>query len=212
MAVRKITRERLERFLRKYANDAYTLDLGCANSPYSKLFPNRFGVDVKEGKGVDVVADAHELPLPDEKFEQIVATEVLEHLHTPEVAIKEMTRVLKPGGRLILTTRFIFPLHDTPHDYYRYTKYGLQHLFRDWEIVTLEEEVDSVETLSVLLQRLMFQGTHRGGKAGKVIIYACSKLILALEYILKREYGDTERTTPEKQIMTSGYYLVAKKK
>ena len=116
----KITRQKLELFIQKYKSDGLTLDIGCSNSPYIKYFPNRIGLDIQDGPNVDIVADIHKLPFEDGKFDNILCTEVLEHLHSPHLAIAEMKRVLKSGGKLILSTRFIFPLHETPNDYYRF--------------------------------------------------------------------------------------------
>lgn len=209
---KKITRGHLRKFITEHASDAYTLDIGCANSPYSKYFPKRVGLDIAAGPGVDVVSDAHTLPFPDATFDQILCTEVLEHLHTPEQAIKEMNRVLKPGGTILLTTRFVFPIHDAPHDYFRYTKYGLTYLFRDWELLTLNEEVTTMETLGVLLQRIGFQTKLRANGVTKVLIFLLAKVFTVLNWLIVKEYGDIKKSQSEKNIMTSGYYLVAKKK
>jgi len=208
----KITRERLKSFIVDHANERYTLDIGCANSPYSKYFKNRKGFDIAEGPGVDMVGDAHSLPFKDGEFEQILCTEVLEHLHTPEVAIGEMMRVLKPGGTLLLTTRFIFPIHDAPHDYYRYTKYGLRHLFREWDIVELKEEVTTLETIGVLLQRIGFQTRLRMNFVSKVGIFMFAKVLSMCDWLITKEFGDIKKSKEERGIMTSGYYVVAQKK
>lgn len=207
----KITRERLKTFIKEQANDAYTLDLGCANSPYSVFFKNRLGFDIQPGPGVDVVGDAHELPFGEKQFEQILCTEVLEHLHSPERAITEMYRVLKPGGALILTTRFVFPIHDAPHDYFRFTKYGLQYLFRDWEIIELKAEVTTMETIAVLFQRIGFQTKLRANVVSKIIVFLLAKIIGALNWLIVKEYGDIRKSQEEHAIMTSGYYLIARK-
>jgi SAM-dependent methyltransferase len=211
--ISKMTRERLDPFIAAHASSAYTLDIGCANSPYAQFFPNRIGFDVAPGAGVDVVGDAHLLPFPDETFEQILCTEVLEHLHTPQKALDEMRRVLKREGRIILTTRFIFPLHDVPGDYFRYTKYGLQHLLREWEVETLEEETDTVQTFSVLLQRLAFQTEVRGGRFTKTVLLFLARAISVFRPMIMKEYGVHSKslTREEKPIMTSGYYIVARK-
>ena len=135
---RKITRPRLEAFLKKYASNGKTLDIGCGSALYGNFFPNRTTLDIEARPGVqvDIVGDAHDLSnIADASYENILCTEVLEHLHTPAKAIAEFHRVLKPGGLMILTTRFIFPLHDVPGDYFRYTKYGLRHLMREFEII-----------------------------------------------------------------------------
>src|SRR4030095_5709220 len=98
--------------------------------------------------------DAQALGLADAVFDVVLCTEVLEHLPEPQRALDEMFRVLKPSGTLLLTTRFLFPIHDAPHDYFRFTKYGLRYLLRRFEILEVREETDSVGTLAVLLQRL----------------------------------------------------------
>jgi ubiquinone/menaquinone biosynthesis C-methylase UbiE len=212
LLTKKITRDILDKFLLKNSSEKLTLDLGCSGSPYSKYFKNRIGFDIKEGVGVDVVGDAHNLPFEDSKFDIVLCTEVLEHLHTPQLAISEMKRVLKSGGKLILTTRFIFPIHDAPHDYYRYTKYGLKHLFKDWEVLSLEEEVNTINTLSVLLQRIGYQTQLKMNSLSKVFIFLLSKIVTLFSFLIKKEYEDIERSVEESYIMTSGYYIVCKKK
>src|SRR3989339_113906 len=209
---RKITRVELEKFISENSSDRLTLDLGCSNSPYSHYFKNRIGLDVNKGRGVDVVADAHDLPFEDGKFDIILCTEVLEHLHSPHVAISEMKRVLKVGGKLILTTRFIFPIHDDPGDYFRYTKYGLRYLFKDWNVISLVEEVGTKDAFAVLLQRIGFQTDLLGGMATKIMVFALARLINAMPSLIRDEFGDIRKQSRENNILTSGYYLVANKK
>ena len=58
----------------------------------------------------------------------MVCTQVLEHVPDPGAALSEFLRVLRPGGRVAISTPLTWFLHETPHDYYRYTSYGLTHL------------------------------------------------------------------------------------
>ncbi|MFH1997248.1 MAG: class I SAM-dependent methyltransferase [Patescibacteria group bacterium] len=207
----KITRQELKKFIQKHSSDKLTLDLGCSNSPYSKYFLNRVGFDIQDGKGVDIIGDAHKLPFEDEKFDVILCTEVLEHLHSPHIAISEMKRVLKLNGKLILTTRFIFPIHDSPNDFYRYTKYGLKYLFKDWRIESIQEESNTVETLFILLQRIGYQTELRVNKITKLLLFIFVKFMPIFSFFVKKEYGDIQREKIEKNIMTSGYYLICQK-
>lgn len=211
---RKITRTRLRAFLEAHASDAYTLDIGASESAYAQYFPNRVSLDVDEGKNPDVVGDAHELPFEDASFEQVLCTEVLEHLHTPQQAIDEMYRVLKPGGRLILTTRFIYPLHDSPHDYFRFTKYGLRHLLREFEIEELQEEGSTLEAIAVLWQTLGYKVAWRGGKLTRALVFLNAKLIPPFSIFMKEQIA-SGRNAPkmtESNLMTSGYYVVCAKR
>lgn len=212
---RKITRPRLRSFLEKHRSAGRTLDIGCGNAVYGDLFPNRVTVDIERRPGiaVDVIGDAHNLStFPNDTFDIVLCTEVLEHLHTPAKAIDEFGRVLKPGGMLLLTTRFIFPLHDTPHDYYRYTKYGLRYLLRDFENVEVTEEASTVETIAILLQRMGFQCTTLGLRPLKLLWFCLAKITLAFPWILTREYGDLGHKEQEHCILSSGYYVVARKR
>ena len=209
---KKITRGKLKQFIERHLSDKYTLDIGAGNSPYSHYFPNRVGFDIAAGPGVQVGGDAHTLPFADETFEIVLSTEVLEHLHSPHVAIAEMRRVLKKGGLVLLSTRFIFPIHDAPHDYFRYTEFGLKRLFREWDIVELVAEAGEGETFATLFQRLGFKTLARKtffSKLLAVCYFITARMIMFAVRVVKKS-NDTP-TYPE-SIMTSGYYLVARKR
>lgn len=204
---KKITRKRLNCFIKKHATNKKTLDLGCGNSPYSKYFPNRIGLDLEKSKNIDIVGNVHALSFKDKTFDTVLSTELLEHVKNPQKAIDEMKRVLKPNGKLILTTRFIFPLHDTPNDYYRFTKYGLRYLLREWDIVEIEEETDTIGTMAILFQRVAIQCNILNFKPLKVFLHAIAYIIKHFGSIIKEEYG--AENVPEKNIMASGYYVIA---
>jgi SAM-dependent methyltransferase len=82
----------------------------------------------------DVFADAVALPFADETFDGVICLEVLEHVREPATVIHEIARVLKPGGRAWLSMPFLYPLHDAPFDFQRYTEFGLR---RDLESARL---------------------------------------------------------------------------
>jgi SAM-dependent methyltransferase len=208
----KYTRLRLEPFLKRHATDKRVLDIGAGGSSYSRYFPNRLTIDIDPARKPDIVGDAHALPFPDDSYSFVLCTEVLEHLRDPRTAIAEMRRVLEPGGTLVLTTRFVYPLHDTPHDYFRYTKYGLQELFVEWEMVELVPEAGTFSTIGVLLQRIGFQTHLRGGKVTKALVYACAWVFMHLDWLVAREFSDIKRSAAETDILSSGYYVVCKKR
>ena len=214
--MKKITRKNLEGFLKANATNDSVLDLGAGkvatNHSYTEYFPNRHTVDIDPARQPDTVADIHELPFDDESYGTVLCTEVLEHCRDPKVAIGEMKRVLKTDGRLILTTRFVYPLHDVPNDYWRFTKYGLEELFKDWRIEKLAAETETFSALGALLQRVGFQTKLRGGKLTKALIYGLAYILDRLNFLLKKEYGDIRKTSKEENIMTTGYYLVVSKR
>jgi SAM-dependent methyltransferase len=214
--MKKITRKHLRPFLERYARSTQVLEIGGGkvetNHSYEDLFPNRFTIDIDPARKPDVVGDVHALPFADNSYDFILCTEVLEHLHAPHVAISEMDRVLRSGGTLVLTTRFVFPIHDAPHDYYRYTKYGLQYLFRDWDIIELKEETETLSAIGALLQRVGFQTDVRGGKCTKLFLYGLAFLLDKSNALIKNQYGDIRKSAKEHIIMTTGYYVAAKKR
>ena len=207
----KLTRVTLDRFIAAHASGLRTLDIGAQNGPYATHFPRRISLDIKRGIGVQIIGDAQALGIRDASFDVVLCTEVLEHLPEPQRAIDEIFRVLVPGGRLLLTTRFLFPIHDAPHDYFRFTKYGLRHLLRRFEIVELQEETDAVGTLAVLLQRLGMQAEtlHRQPFRGFWLLSA--QIVRPFSFLITGEYGDSRRLQRERGIMTSGYHVACRK-
>lgn len=109
------------------------LDVGCGLQPYRPML----GAGTTEYVGLDrespmatptVVGDAMDIPFPDGHFDVVLSTQVLEHVPEPERALREAVRVLRPGGRLILSVPGVWPTHEAPHDYWRFTRHGLERL------------------------------------------------------------------------------------
>lgn len=117
------------------------LDLGCGNKPYADIY-NQFcessiGCDVPFSlhKDVNVEVQCHAEDI-DRHFENnffdcVLCTEVLEHTLNDRKVIENIQKILKPGGTLIISTPFTYVLHEAPHDYRRYTYYGLRKILED---------------------------------------------------------------------------------
>ena len=111
------------------------LDAGSGRAPYKARLRERgvelITLDIENRSGdVDVVADIQHMPaVTSESVDAVICTEVLEHVADPAAALGEIARVLRPGGVLILSVPHLSPIHEAPNDYYRYTRYGLAHLF-----------------------------------------------------------------------------------
>lgn len=117
------------------------LNLGCGRRNERRgRAVEMVGIDIRPNPAADARGDAHRLPFADDSFDAVVSMEVLEHLHSPERVADEIRRVLKPNGRLVLTTRFIFHIHGAPIDYYRYTRHGLEFLFRDFKDLRVQAQ------------------------------------------------------------------------
>lgn len=111
------------------------IDLGCGDMPYREIVQNK--VDAYDSldffprfNSVTYVGDIQNMPvIPDNTYDSAICIEVLEHVPDPASAIKEIFRILKPGAVVVVTVPHLSRLHDLPHDYYRYTRYGLVYLF-----------------------------------------------------------------------------------
>ncbi len=115
-------------------NEAYVrgvlLDAGCGNRPFAEWYAPRVasvvGLDAAPLDGVDVVGFADRLPFADGSFDTVLATEVLEHVGDLEHAVLDIVRVLKPGGYVLVTVPFLYPVHEAPYDFRRLTHFGLR--------------------------------------------------------------------------------------
>lgn len=105
------------------------LDLGCGERPWAHLFGHAHcvGIDLgTQGARPDVIARAEALPFADGVFDLVFSSQVLEHVPRVAPALAECARVLRSGGRLVLSVPFYWPLHEEPHDYTRFTSHGLR--------------------------------------------------------------------------------------
>ncbi|MBE9516188.1 MAG: class I SAM-dependent methyltransferase [Proteobacteria bacterium] len=95
------------------------------------------GIDMSEGKGVDKVLDLTkpfddiDKALDGKRFGTIICLSVLEHCDKPFLMAENMTRLLKPGGRIFISVPFSWKFHGYPSDYWRFTHEGVKKLFAD---------------------------------------------------------------------------------
>jgi SAM-dependent methyltransferase len=123
-------RRPLNRFLD--SAEGLVLNIGSGNSPRRAGVVN---VDMMDYENVDLVCDIHALPFRENSVDAIMSVAVLEHVRDPAAVLKEVYRVLKPGGRVFSVIPFMQPFHASPHDYQRYTLPGIQFLHRDFQLV-----------------------------------------------------------------------------
>lgn len=117
---------------------ARVLDAGAGECGFQPFFAaTRYvGVDNMVGdpqwnySRLSVIANLDALPFPDASFSAALSIVVLEHLADPGVALRELRRVLEPGGRFLIAVPQFWELHQQPHDFFRYTRFGLEHLLR----------------------------------------------------------------------------------
>jgi len=188
------------------------LDVGCGNKPYKNIFVSKVnsyvGVDVADSPHRKVTPEVYgyalNLPFKNASFDTVLCTQVLDDLPEPGLAIKEMSRVLKKGGYLILTAPQSWGIHDAPHDYYRFTKFGLAYLIQCADLSMVECEVRG-GFWAMVGQHMSSHFFYKFGRYSflKVIIVPLCAILQRIALLLDRlDYSDN---------YTLGYTLVAKK-
>ena len=183
---RRLLLESLQK-LCHHAQKGLLLDVGCGRKPYHALFSDSvshyWGVDYpvtmvnsyRSATQADAFADCLQLPFQDRSFDTVLNTQVLEHVPDPQRLIAEMSRVLKPGGVLILSAPMTWPLHEEPFDFYRYTTHGLKSLLHSNRLRVIQE-IQRAGTMLTLAQ--VFLDAELGGhKTGGPLWKAYSNLL-----------------------------------
>jgi SAM-dependent methyltransferase len=108
------------------------LDVGCGRKPYASILhcDEHIGVDVENSphrpEQMVTIYDGLTIPFSDCEFDSILCTEVLEHCKDPQRIVREMWRVLRPGGYALITAPMVIHHHEEPWDYQRFTRYGME--------------------------------------------------------------------------------------
>ena len=155
ITLRKSVRE----FARSIPAGARVLDAGAGLKPYAEFFAHcqyescdfadieEFYGNLDDGRRDNLIArhtyvcPLDKIPVPDNSFETIVCTQVLEHVPYPLDVAKEFHRVLKPDGRLFVTVPQGYGIHGEPYNFYYFTKYGLELTLKDagFDEITIKE-------------------------------------------------------------------------
>lgn len=197
------------------------LDIGCGNRQMGSLLGPDIayvGLDypTTHAKGYvgrpDLFGDGQNLPFRPESFDRVIALDVLEHLPFPDRCVREAFRVLRSGGQLILQTPFLYPLHDRPHDFQRWTLPGLEALAQQCGFTVIERRVFGVpsETAAALaaiaLAKMSLDSLQQRSPAALLIPLLIIGIPLAnvLGWLLARIF-------PTDDFMPLGYRLICTK-
>lgn len=147
-----IIRKRLFTSLRNNAHhiSGTVLDFGCGTKPYEEMFAcdKYIGLDYETEVSsrnpnlkADFFYDGKTIPFPDNHFDSVFSSEVLEHVFNPDQILTELHRVMKPGAKMLLSCPFFWPEHEQPYDYARYSSFGLKALMEKngFEVVNFEK-------------------------------------------------------------------------
>ena len=127
------------------------LDVGCGVMPYRSFLRAETKIDEYVGMDLanteiydqikpDISWDGYNIPLPNDSVDSVLLTEVLEHCPEPNAVLKDVNRVLKGDGYVVFSVPFLWYLHETPWDFYRYTPFAMKKMFEEnnFELEKLE--------------------------------------------------------------------------
>ena len=174
-------------------------DVNSLLDKFAKL--NDFHVvsfDIDKDRSPDIRGDVCNYEFSYEQFDVIIMAEALEHFHSPHDAIENLYNALKSTGKLIITVPFIFPIHDRPYDYQRFTRYGLEFLLKKFSKISISEKNNWGEAMATLLVRHIIE-TYRG----RHIIVCIGIVLMPLLRVIGRIFPT--------DAITTGYHVVAVK-
>lgn len=141
------------------------LDFGCGRKPYQNQFVNAtsyIGVDMQttghdhEHSKVDTYYDGKRIPFSDNYFDNIFSSEVFEHVDNLDEIIKELNRVLKNEGKILITVPFVWNEHETPYDFRRFSKYGIEDLLKKSGFSILETHTTTHYAETLLQLKILY--------------------------------------------------------
>ena len=174
--------EALVRELPAAAPGARALDLGSDKSPYRELLERRGyevrTLDITRDTGADYAGTIEATGLPDASFDLVLCTQVIEHCANPWQGVREIRRILRPGGALVASAPHVWFYHPHPADHWRFTQEGMVHLVREagLEPVSLLAQGGTVLTVMQVLNFLAYGVLGRAGAP----LYAAFNAIAAL--------------------------------
>ena len=199
------------------------LDIGCANRWPEKYLSSKatyIGLDYFDtAKGmynsdVDIYANAEHLPFMDETIDVILMFDVLEHIGNDEKAIQEVSRVLKPEGRVFVQIPFMYPIHDAPYDYRRLTKFGLKGLIErnNLNIESFGSRGKPLETAFLLTNIALAKSLLNGMNKNLLCTVLFIPFVGIISMILNCAGWFVSKTSSHDDLMPFSYHLMLKKK
>ncbi|WP_161971421.1 methyltransferase domain-containing protein [Synechococcus sp. BS56D] len=163
-------------------------------------------LDLDVRRNPDILADITYYH-SDSPYDVIFMMEVLEHIPRPHLAVQSCYALLKPCGYFVLSTPFLFPIHDKPYDYYRYTEYGLRYLLSEFNNVDIKPRSGFWGTIAILFAR-----SYLNENMFACIIYIFTLLpMAALLFSLLRLIRLLSPLPLVSTSMSSGYNIISRK-
>jgi SAM-dependent methyltransferase len=190
------------------------LDLGCGKVPLYGLYREYVSETVCVDWSNSLHGNSHldaecdltqDLPFADASFDTILLSDVLEHIPGPERLWREMARLLKPGGELLLSVPFFYWLHEEPYDYYRYTKYALRRFAEEtgFDTILIKELGGAPEVVVDIFSKFICRFGPIGAWTAIALQAACRRLVAS-----SLGARVSERTAKQFPL---GYFMIARR-
>jgi SAM-dependent methyltransferase len=136
------------------------LDVGCGDDPYGPLLAGAevTGFDIPGNPHADLHGSIEAIPVEDASFDVVLCIQVLEHVPDPAAAVRELRRVVRPGGRVLASTHGVYPYHPNPEDLWRWTHRGLERLFSEngeWSSLSVRPGAGTAAAVAMLLAHVL---------------------------------------------------------
>ena len=199
---KKLSTKNLDRLCRENATQELTLVVHSEDVKYKPYFPNAFAVTKRTDKPADLHVDVHYRDLSkidSESYGVILCTGLLEHVPDPQRLIDDLFRILKPGGRLIISASAIFSFHEGPNNFFHFTPYSFRLLFKKWSrIEMLRGASQPFETIAILLQRILMQSEI--WPPMRPLIELLTVIIPVFDRFVGKQYDSTWEATPDHEL------------
>ena len=192
---KKISTKNIEKLLKPHSTDKKVLVVHSEDIDYKLFFPNAFTVtkreDVPANMHVDIYYEELQNIAP-ESYDTIICTGLMEHVPEPKNLIANFHRILEPNGKLVLQASSVFSIHEGPDNFFQFTHFGIEYLFKEWKNKKITGSCQPYETIAILLQRILYQTkVNVFTKIFTVVLY---NLLPLFDKSIKEQYSNAGHT------------------
>ena len=156
----KYSTRNLVRLCKENATDKLTLVVHSEDVDFKPYFKNAVSITKREDVDADLHCDLFYTDLGKmdaESFDVILCTGLLEHVPDPQRLIDDLYKLLRPGGKLILSASAVFSVHEGPNNFFHFTKYGMELLLNNFSRMTIKGSCGPFENIGIQIQRILIQ-------------------------------------------------------
>lgn len=202
----RTVKDRLASLIERFGAEGTMINIGAGQT---RLHPRIKNIEIDDGPNIDIVGSVLDLPFEDNSVDLVVTQEVLEHVAHPLVAMREIHRVLKPGGVAYVQLPFIIGDHRCPDDFWRFTSQGIEELarqggFNQIELETTVGPATGAYRISVEFWAILLSSLTPG-------LYRYAKGLAALLLYPVKWFDAIMRRHPEAHRIAGGFFVTVTK-